>query len=265
MPVLIIVGIVAVVAVIVCVYKIYSWYDEANNAEEKRKELFKKIDEANSEVSKLRNKIFEKDNIINSQKDKIDSLKLKEKISRDLVDLYKSKIKEISQEKAVKMANDMASQHNLIRYYSEADINAFSKYFDSELVDRYFNAIRDYKLVRAFEQDIRMVSAKIDVEAEITSAKDKNQIYEVTLKSCSCPANKKPCKHMLFLAMQIGVLPYRKDIIGIEYKKIADKREELNEREAALEKAEKNLSRRMASFEKKKEKLKNKKTEKQKA
>lgn len=241
MPFLIIVGIVALF-IFFCV--VYSWYEKAKTADNLKKQLEEAERDFKTEkerlLSKLNNSNIDlifKNKEIATLNNEIDVLNDEEARLKLLCDEKSILINHGICEASKKLAESMATQHRLVEYYNRDDINAFRKYFNSVALDRYFNKLHDYRLVRAFKQDMEIISA--EVSAKVTSASEKNKSYVVTLTSCGCEDFKEnekknkgtgiivPCKHMLFLAMQLGVLPYRRDIINSEYQIIVDALEEL--------------------------------------
>ena len=226
MPFLIIIGIVVVVAVIVCVYKIYCWHDEAK----KYYELCREFYELKRELSEARSKI--------------------KTLEEEMEEAIEVKSREI--------AKNMEKLHDLARFYSEEDMYAFRRYFQSPSFDDYLNSIRSDRFIKTFDEYMEVLPG-ISVTAQVTSASEEDVFYTVTLDSCTCPdfkSRENPCKHMLFLAMRIGTLMYKKEDRDKLYKEIYSNLKTLKARESAVEKAENKLSRQAASLKAKKKKQK---------
>ena len=240
-----------IIAAICFAFQIYNWYLDSKHAEpiiqEKRLELneankkIKELEKLRLEIAKLQSQIDGKDKNIEKLIDEKEYWRNKySEACRD----YREKCEIINSgnyEASKKLAENMATQHKLIEYYNSDDINAFRNYFDSVAFERYLNSIFSYRFVKSFDEKIKIVS-KVEVGAQVASASEDGKTYSVTLNSCECidfirinknnkSERKTPCKHMLFLAMQLGVLPYKRDSYDEECEKVVAKLRELRQQE----------------------------------
>ena len=90
---------------------------------------------------------------------------------------------------------------------------------ENRSVRSMYDSVMDGRLRNAFNTELSI--RKIDVIAEIKSTEN---IYTVTLCSCTCPdfeKRGKPCKHMLFLAYSLGVLQAYPEHIDESLEKLA--------------------------------------------
>ena len=216
-----------IVAVICFAAQIYHWYLDSKYAKpiirEKNIELdkankkIKELEKLRLEIAKLQSQIDERDKNIEKLIDEREYWREKHseicREYREKCEIINSGNYEASQQLAVLMAQQMAQQHRICEYYSEDNIKTFRKYFKSVAFDKYIEDVILHKFVKAVDEDIEITTG-IEVTTYVKSASNEKMFYKVSLDSCDCPdcqSRKKPCKHMLFLAMKVGTLMYNKE------------------------------------------------------
>lgn len=159
--------------------------------------------------------------IILSIIDNISSVKQARNNAEETIRKAEQEAKEI-REKAEKDAAET-------RFQAEQTVNETKKILSDALkdfsnkniisnLDDYLYSISEGRLGKMFNSEFNILSLGVDVNAYIQSGPKK---YNTTLKDCDCPdftKFKKPCKHMLFLTYNFGLLYAQKDNIEKQLK-----------------------------------------------
>ena len=75
-------------------------------------------------------------------------------------------------------------------------------------LEELLHRVNDGKLDDAFESQLRLININITADVE-SSKKNATDVYRVSLNGCGCEDfkfRKQPCKHMVYLAYELGVL-----------------------------------------------------------
>lgn len=119
--------------------------------------------------------------------------------------------------------------------------NVFDDYpewmIQKPLAENYRKSLTSNRLIKA-QQTPFQFNLPIEISCETISQTD-GQIYHTSLSNCSCPdfkSNKKPCKHMLSLAIRLNAFLSQPDTINDAMNDLVKKAQELDEQEQRIKK-----------------------------
>ncbi len=112
---------------------------------------------------------------------------------------HKKELKELQSQLEQKTYADNLFQYAL----RNMETNGDRLFYNYPSVRDFYRQVTDRRFHRSLIEDIKF-DGKITIEAMISSSG--KPPYKTTLTSCNCGDRQMPCKHMLFLAYQTGIL-----------------------------------------------------------
>ena len=119
--------------------------------------------------------------------------------------------------------------------------------------------VNDGKLNDAFESQLRLININITADVE-SSKKNATDVYRVSLNGCECEDfkfRKQPCKHMVYLAYELGVLQINQNYCRRHFQPTIEKASNSATLLKSIENEKKELKKRAADLDKEQELLSN--------